>query len=106
MKAVQALHIIERNKKRLETKIVACPFYVTGFSYRGMTYRTGLIGSVHLDAFCQVHSLRDMASKAQETGRGVMAMDEPKLKLQGREAFMWAPIDIDTKELLSLYASY
>jgi hypothetical protein len=65
LKAVQAIHIIERNKKPLETKIVACPLYVSGFSYRGMTYQTRLIGSVHVVVFCQVHYLRDMASKAQ-----------------------------------------
>jgi putative transposase len=37
----------------------------------------------------------------------IVAMDETKLKLHGREVFVWAAIDIDTKELLlSLYASY
>jgi transposase-like protein len=47
-----------------------------------------------------------MASKVQKRERRVVAMDETKLKLQGREVFIWAAIDIDTKELLSLYASY
>ena len=33
-------------------------------------------------------------------------MDETKLKLHGREVFVWVAIDIDTKELFSLCASY
>jgi putative transposase len=41
-----------------------------------------------------------------ERGRRIVAMDETKLRLQGRNIFIWAAIDIDTKELLSIYASY
>jgi transposase-like protein len=33
-------------------------------------------------------------------------MDEPKLKPQGGVLMLRVPIDIDTKELLSSYASY
>ena len=106
LKAVQALHIFERNKKPLETKIVACLLYMSGLSYRGMTYQTGLIGASHVAVHYWVRSLKSMASKVQKRKRRVVAMDETKLKLQGREVFIWAAIDIDTKELLSLYASY
>jgi hypothetical protein len=44
LKDVRALRIFKRNKKPLETKIVACLLYMSGLSYRGMTYQTGLIG--------------------------------------------------------------
>jgi putative transposase len=53
-----------------------------------------------------VRSLTSMGSKVKKRKRRVVAMDETKLKLQGRNIFIWAAIDIDTKELLSIYASY
>ena len=79
---------------------------MSGLSYRGMTYQTGLIGASHVAVHYWVRSLKDMASKVKKKERRLIAMDETKLKLQGREVFIWAAIDIDTKELLSLYASY
>jgi Transposase and inactivated derivatives len=106
LKAVQALRIFKRNKKPLETKIVACLLYMSGLSYRGMTYQTGLIGASHVAVHYWVRSLRSMVSKVKKRERRLIAMDETKLKLQGRDIFIWAAIDIDTKELLSIYASY
>ena len=98
LKAVQALRIFKRNKKPLETKIVACLLYMSGLSYRGMTYQTGLIGASHVAVHCWVRSLRSMASKVKKRKRRVVAMDKTKLKLQGREVFIWAAIDIHRHE--------
>ena len=33
-------------------------------------------------------------------------MDETKLKIRGRQVFVRGAIDVDTKELLAVYASY
>jgi hypothetical protein len=33
-------------------------------------------------------------------------MDETKLKINGRQMFVWAAVDTDTRELLAVYASY
>jgi putative transposase len=43
-----------------------------------------------------------MVSKVKKRERRLIAMDETRLKLQGRDIFIWAAIDIDTKELLSI----
>ena len=86
--------------------MLACLLYMSGLSYRGMTYQTGLIDASHWLVHYWVRALKGMVSKVPKRERRVVAMDETKLKLQGREVFVWAAIDVDTKELLSLYASY
>jgi|GEM_PF-4937885 hypothetical protein len=48
LKAVQGFRIFERNKEPLETKIVACLLYMSGLSYRGMTYQTKVIEASHV----------------------------------------------------------
>jgi putative transposase len=71
-----------------------------------MTYQTGVIGASHVAVHYWVRSLRNIVSKVKKRERRLITMDETKLKLQGRNIFIWAAIYIDTKELLSIYASY
>jgi transposase-like protein len=105
LKAVQALHIFRRNKRPLETKVLACLLYMSGLSYRSMTYQTGIIGSSHVAVFYWVRALGSMVSKVPKRERRIVAMDETVVKLQGREVYVWGAIDVDTEELLAVYAS-
>ena len=60
LKAVQDAHVFRRNKKPLESKVVACLLYLSGLSYRGMTYQTELIGASYVSVYNWVHALRDV----------------------------------------------
>jgi len=106
LKAVLDAHVFRRNKRPLESKIVACLLYLAGLSYRGVTYQTGMIDASHVSVYRWVHALKVITSRVPRRERKLIAMDETKLKIRGRQVFVWAAIDADTRELLAVYASY
>jgi len=106
LKAVQDAHVFKRNKRPLESKVVACLLYLSGLSYRSMTYQTRVIDASHVSVYNWVHALKGIVSRVPRKERRVVAMDETKLKIHGRQVYVWAAIDVDTKELLAVYASY
>jgi hypothetical protein len=106
LKAVQDARIFRRNRRPLRSKILACLLYLSGLSYRGMTYQTGMIDASHVSVFRWVHAMRGIVSRVPRKERKLIAIDETKLKINGRQVFVWAAIDADTKELLAVYASY
>jgi transposase-like protein len=106
LKAVQDAHVFKRNKRPLEQKVVACLLYLSGLSYRAMTYQTRLIGASHVSVHNWVHALKGVISRPPRRQRKVVAIDETKLKIHGKQVYVWAAIDTDTKELLAVYASY
>ena len=106
LKAVQDAHIFKRNKRPVESKVVASLLYLSGLSYRGMTYQARLIDASHVSVYNWVHALRGVLSLVPRRERKIVAIDETKLKIRGRQVYVWAAIDADTKELLAVYASY
>ena len=106
LKAVQDAHIFKRNKRPLESKVVASLLYLSGLSYRGMTYQTRIIEASHVSVYNWVHALKGIVSRVPRKERKVVAIDETKLKIHGRQVFVWAAVDVDTRELLAVYASY
>ncbi|MFQ6134859.1 MAG: DDE-type integrase/transposase/recombinase [Nitrososphaerales archaeon] len=106
LKAVQDRHVFERNKLPLERKVLACLLYMAGLSYRAMTFRTGLIESSHVAVHYWFHKLRGLLQDGPPKRRRCIAVDETKLKEDGCQLFVWAAIDVDTKELLAVYVSY
>jgi len=71
-----------------------------------MTYQTGMIDASHASVHRWVHALKGVVSRVPRRERRLVAMDETKLKIRGRQVFVWAAIDVDSKELLAVYASY
>lgn len=106
LKAVQDARIFRRNKRPLESKVLACLLYLAGLSYRAMTYQTGMIEASHASVHRWVHALNGVVSHVPRMERKLVAIDETKLKINGRQVFVWAAIDADTRELLAMYASY
>jgi transposase-like protein len=106
LKAVQDGHVFRRNKRPLGTKVLACLLYMSGLSYRAMTYQTGIIPGSHVAVHYWVHRLEGMVSAVPRRERKIVAVDETVVKLQGRPVYVWGAIDVDTKELLAVYASY
>jgi putative transposase len=106
LKAVRVRHIFKRNKCTLETKVFACLLYMAGISYRGMTFQTGMIGASHVSVYNWVHRLGTLTSRVPKRKRECIAVDESKLKANKSMLFVWSAIDVETKELLAVYASY
>jgi putative transposase len=106
LKAVQDAHIFRRNKIALETKILACLLYLAGLSYRGMTLQTGIIPACYRSVHYWVQQLKCITSRVPKRVRRFVAIDETKQKVNGRQLFVWSAIDIESKELLAVYASY
>lgn len=71
-----------------------------------MTYQTRLIDASHVSVCRWVHAMRRVVSRVPVRERKVVAMGETKLKINGRQVFVWAAMDTDTRELLAVYASY
>jgi putative transposase len=91
----------------LRAKVLASLLYTSGLSYRAMTYQTRVIEASHVSVFRWVHALRGIVSRVPKRERKLVAIDETKLKIKGRQVFVWAAIDdADTRELLAVYASY
>jgi putative transposase len=106
LKAVQDAHIFRRNKIALETKVLACLLYLAGLSYRGMTLQTGIIPACYRSVHYWVQQLKCITSRVPKRVRRFVAIDETKQKVNGRQLFVWSAIDIESKELLAVYASY
>ena len=106
LKAVQDSHIFKRNRIALETKVLACLLYLAGLSYRGMTLQTGIIPACYRSVHYWVQKLRDITSSLPRKARRLVAMDETKQKVNGKQLFVWSAIDVESRELLAIYASY
>ena len=107
LKAVQDSHIFKRNKIALETKVLACLLYLAGLSYRGMTLQTGIIiPACYRSVHYWVHKLRGITSSLPRKARRLVAMDETKQKVNGKQLFVRSAIDVESRELLAIYASY
>jgi transposase-like protein len=106
LKTVQDARIFKRNKRPLGSKVIACLLYLSGFSYRGITYQTDIVDASHASVCRWVHALRGITSRGPKKEKRLVSIDETKLKIIGRLVFVWAVIDADTKELLAVYASY
>ncbi len=82
--------------------------YMSGLSYRGMTVASGLISASHVAVYYWVQKLKglvhDRASRVKV--RRAVAVDETKLKVNGEQLFIWAAIDVDSREVLAVDASW
>jgi transposase-like protein len=106
LKAVHDAHIFKRNKIPLETEVLACLLYPAGLSYRSMTLQTGIIPACYRSVHYWVQKLKGITSHVPRKVRRVVAMDETKQKVNGRQLFVWSATDTETRGLLAVYASY
>jgi transposase-like protein len=85
LKAVQDARIFRRNRRPLRSKILACLLYLRGLSYRAMTYQTRVIEASHVSVFRWVHALKGIVSHPPRSERKIVAIDETKLKINGKQ---------------------
>ena len=51
------------------------------------------------------HRIKKVLKKPEKRKRRLVAIDETKIKLEKRLIFVWAAMDVDTKECLAIWAS-
>lgn len=97
LEAVQAKGIFQRNKKPLEEKVLAILLYMAGLSYRAMTMQTGLIDACYRSVHYWVCKLNGLIYNMPKKHHRYVAIDETKLKVNGKHVFVW--FAIDTKDI-------
>jgi len=80
--------------------------YMAGLSFRGMTERTGLIPASHVAVYYWVKKLKGLIRVCKPEVRRAVAVDETRLKVNGQYLFVWAAIDVDSREVLAVDASW
>jgi len=97
--------IFKRNKKGIETKILGVLLYHRGLSYRD----TGkILGVIEPSSYEAVHYWYKQFSELFVIGckeRRAIALDETKVKLEGKQVYLWTAVDVDTKEVIAVYLS-
>ncbi|MEM2896588.1 MAG: DDE-type integrase/transposase/recombinase, partial [Candidatus Bathyarchaeia archaeon] len=106
LEAIKANRLFKRNKVSLEDKVWAIIFYLAGLSLRAITERYGLIKASKEAVRLWVHRLEALTYHGSPKNRRTIAIDETKTKLNGKWLYLWAAIDVDTKEILAVYASW
>jgi putative transposase len=97
-----------RSKKSREVKVLA----VLGYMFHGSCRRVSRVLSMALEPISKstVHDLArkvSTASVAREPRyRRCIAVDEIKLSVKGVHVYVWSAVDVDSRELLALEASY
>lgn len=97
--------IFLRQRKKHETKVMAILIYHAGLSYRKTSQIIG-----NLESFSH-ESLRKWYKKCiaffcpQRKKRPVIAVDETKVKWEGRQIYIWNAIDIEDHVVLAVYVS-
>lgn len=107
---IQKLKIFQRNKKSLRTKITSSLIYTAISSYRMTAYLANFlegVGVSHEAVRLWVNKLKHILSNIisyEKKKRNVIAIDETKLKMHGKHVYVYAAIDVKTKEILGISA--
>ena len=103
---IKAAKVFRRNKKNVEFKILAALLYFFGLSLRKTSKYLSLFEEIsHESVRIYYHRFKKVLKRPRKRERGLIAIDETKLKLEKKLIFVWAAIDIDTKECLAIWAS-
>ena len=89
--------IFKRNKVSVRHKVKVCLMYMGGLSYRSMTVMSSLIPVSHVAVYYWVSNGKV---------RRAVAVDETKLKVNGEQMLVWAAIDVESREILAVNASW
>jgi putative transposase len=101
---VRRAGVFKRNKTSLEVKVLAALLCFAGLSYRGVAKAIG--GISYGLVYRAFTAIRDALSKPEERYRRCIAVDEIKLCVKKSYVYIWSAVDVDSKELLALEASY
>ena len=103
---IKVTKVFRRNKKNVELKILAALLYFFGLSLRKTSDFLSLFEEIsHESVRIYYHRLKTVLKQPRKKKRKLIAIDETKTKLENKQIFVWAAIDVDTKECLAIWAS-
>jgi transposase-like protein len=85
-------------------KIYSVILFIAGLSLRDLSERLCLIGASRESVRIWVHRFSSLFRPSRRVRR-LVAVDVNVLKVNGQTCYLWAAIDVDTNEILALYAS-
>jgi len=98
--------VFKRNKKRLEIKILAALLYFFGLSLRKISLFMSLFEEIsHESVRKYYHRIKYILKEPRRKERKLIAVDETIIRVGDRKVFVWAAIDVETKECLGIWVS-
>jgi putative transposase len=85
-------------------KLYSVFLYIAGLSLRDISGRLCLTGASRESVRIWVHRFSYLFRPFRRMRR-LVAVDETVLKVKGQICYLWAAIDVDTNEVLAVYAS-
>jgi len=85
-------------------KLYSVFLYIAGLSLRDLSGRLCLTGASRESVRIWVHRFSYLFRLFRRVRR-LVAVDETVLKVNGQICYLWAAIDVDTNEVLAVYAS-
>jgi transposase-like protein len=86
-------------------KLYSVILFTTGLSLRDLSERLCLTGAARESVRIWVHRFSSSFKPSKRARRRVAIIDETILKVKGQTCYLWAAIDVDTNEILAVYAS-
>jgi len=106
LKALMDSGLFRRNRFSLQSKVRAVLLYMAGLSYRDVTYVLRVVPCSHEAVRLWVKKLEQVNVNVDAKPRRKVAVDETKVKADGEWCYVWAAIDVDTRELLAVWVSW
>ena len=104
---VERAGVFRWNRKPLRVKALSTMLYYSGLSYRVVSRcLRGLARFSHEAVRLWFHRLKKAFPKPERMRRRVVAVDETKLKLEGQQLYVWAAVDVKTREVLACHVSW
>ncbi len=95
--------VFNRNKKSLEIKIIAGLLYFLGLSLRKTSLFISLFEEIsHESVRNYYHKLKYILKQPKKKERKLIAVDETIIRVGDWKVFIWAAIDVETKECLGI----
>ena len=102
----KSIGLFKRDKKSLEIKIIAGLLYFLGLSLRKTSQFLSIFEEIsHESVRIYYHKLKVLLNEPVKKERWLIAVDETKIKVNGKYAYVWSAIDVDTKECLAIWVS-
>ncbi len=96
---VRPKKVFRRNKKDVEFKVLAALLYFFGLSLRKTSEFLSLFQEIsHESVRVYYHRIKKVLKKPRKRKRRLIAIDETKIRLEKKLIFVWAAIDVDSKE--------
>lgn len=97
--------IFLRQRKTNKTKALALLIYHAGLSYRKTSQIIGELESFSYEALRRWYNKCKDAFQPKKKVRQVVAVDETKIKKEGKQLYLWNAIDIDDHVILATHLS-